>query len=198
MRVFRCRAGNGGHRSALTDAVVVLHLVARGADAAEGALQVLAGARGAGPGQAHALVDVCRGGKQPGLGLGSAPSTCGCSRPCLAPKGDSEQGRHFQDGPQGIPGTTLGRGQDFSPAACRCQNTERTGLEGDGGREGPVRLSRGISGTRLCFQGLVGASGESMPLLGAAWGPHGQRQPGQCTRDTAGDTEDTERTLLGH
>jgi len=50
-------------RANITDAVVVLHLVPGGADAAEGALQVLAGARGAGPRQAHALVDVCRGGE---------------------------------------------------------------------------------------------------------------------------------------
>lgn len=50
-------------RADITDAVVVLHLVARGADTAEGALQVLAGARGAGPRQAHALVDVCREGE---------------------------------------------------------------------------------------------------------------------------------------
>lgn len=50
-------------RGNITDAVVVLHLIPRGADTAEGALQVLAGAWGAGPRQAHALVDVCRRGE---------------------------------------------------------------------------------------------------------------------------------------
>lgn len=40
------------------DAVVVLYFIPRGANTAEGALQVLAGAGGAGPRQAHALIDV--------------------------------------------------------------------------------------------------------------------------------------------
>lgn len=40
------------------NAIVVLHFIPRGANAAEGALQVLASAWGAGPRQAHALIDV--------------------------------------------------------------------------------------------------------------------------------------------
>lgn len=42
-----------------TDTVVVLHFVAGRADAAEGAFQIVARSRGAGPWQADALVDVC-------------------------------------------------------------------------------------------------------------------------------------------
>lgn len=50
-------------RGNITNAIVVLHFIPRGANAAEGALQVLASAWGAGPRQAHALIDVCRGGE---------------------------------------------------------------------------------------------------------------------------------------
>lgn len=49
---------------ALTVAVVVLHLVPGGADTAKRAVQVLTGPRGAGPREADALVDICRGNQE--------------------------------------------------------------------------------------------------------------------------------------
>lgn len=51
---------NGRHTEGrLTYTLVVLHLVARRADAPEGSIQVLTGPRGAGTRQTHALVDIC-------------------------------------------------------------------------------------------------------------------------------------------
>lgn len=51
---------NVGHTDArLTYTLVILHLIARRADAPEGSIQVLTGSRGAGTRQTHALVDIC-------------------------------------------------------------------------------------------------------------------------------------------
>lgn len=51
---------SGRHTDArLTYALVVLHLIARRADAPEGSIQVLAGSRRAGTRQTHTLVDIC-------------------------------------------------------------------------------------------------------------------------------------------
>lgn len=67
------RAGRWGQT--LTDAMVILHLEARGTDAAEGALEVLAGAWQAGSHKAETLVGVC-GEEEEGacLGLGPEPT----------------------------------------------------------------------------------------------------------------------------
>lgn len=45
--------------SGLTYTLVILHLIARRADAPEGSIQVLTGSRGAGTRQTHTLVDIC-------------------------------------------------------------------------------------------------------------------------------------------
>lgn len=95
-------------RGNITDAVVVLHLIPRGADTAEGALQVLAGAWGAGPRQAHALVDVCRRGEITSdsvcaqlRGLGCRVPYCTqalpAAAPCFAQKMQGKRRRYFPE-----------------------------------------------------------------------------------------------------
>lgn len=81
-------------RGNITNAIVVLHFIPRGANTTEGALQVLASAWGAGPRQAHTLIDICRGGEissasmlssdNPVAGCLSAgrPSPSGCTLLC--------------------------------------------------------------------------------------------------------------------
>lgn len=107
-------------RANITDAVVVLHLVPRGADTAEGALQVLAGARGAGPRQAHTLVDVCRGGEITNESFCAQLRGLGCrvpyytqtlpaAAPCFTQKMQGEQIRH-------LPGCSTPWGHGLSPA----------------------------------------------------------------------------------
>lgn len=48
----------------LTNTMTTLHLEARGADALEGAFQVLTGAWQAGPWAAQTLIDICGGEKE--------------------------------------------------------------------------------------------------------------------------------------
>lgn len=43
----------------LTYTLVILHLIARGADTSEGSIQILTSSRRAGAGQTHTLIDIC-------------------------------------------------------------------------------------------------------------------------------------------